>query len=113
MCVHHMVLTAFIGPKPEGKEARHRDGDPTNNALTNLRWSTHVENEKDKIGHGTHTRGERNGGAKLTQRQADSIRRRIANGEQARSIAREMGISEATVSRIKKGLRYAGRATLS
>lgn len=38
--VHVLVLTAFVGPKPEGTCARHGpDFDGTNNRLTNLRWA--------------------------------------------------------------------------
>lgn len=53
--VHHLVLEAFVGPKPDGTEACHGDGDASNNRLTNLRWDTHVSNEADKRSHGTHT----------------------------------------------------------
>lgn len=52
--VHHLVLTAFVGPRPPGSEACHADGDASNNALTNLRWDTHLANEADKRRHGTH-----------------------------------------------------------
>lgn len=52
--VHRMVLTAFIGPAPEGHEALHGDGDPANNRLENLRWGTRSENIRDSVRHGTH-----------------------------------------------------------
>lgn len=52
--VHHLALEAFVGPRPDGTEACHGDGDAGNNALTNLRWDTHGANELDKIRHGTH-----------------------------------------------------------
>lgn len=52
--VHHLVLETFIGPRPNGMECRHLDGNPTNNRLDNLKWGTHSENELDKIKHGTH-----------------------------------------------------------
>lgn len=38
--IHHLVLEAFVGPCPVGMVAEHLDHDLTNNALTNLRWST-------------------------------------------------------------------------
>jgi hypothetical protein len=48
-CVHRLVLSAFIGPRPEGMEARHwPDQTKTNCRLDNLRWDTHLENMKDK-----------------------------------------------------------------
>lgn len=52
--VHRLVLMAFVGPAPAGMEACHNDGDPSNNHLTNLRWDTHSENNRDQVRHGTH-----------------------------------------------------------
>lgn len=49
--VHHLVLEAFVGPRPEHMEARHLDGDHANNRLDNLSWGTKEENGKDKIRH--------------------------------------------------------------
>jgi hypothetical protein len=53
MYVHHVVLLAFVGPRPAGKQAAHGDGDRTNNALSNLRWATPKENTADRYRHGT------------------------------------------------------------
>lgn len=52
--VHRLVLEAFIGPCPEGKEALHGDGTPGNNRVANLRWGTKHENRMDSVRHGTH-----------------------------------------------------------
>ena len=52
--VHHLVLEAFVSPRPDGLEACHGDGDARNNAVSNLRWGTHKSNEADKLRHGTH-----------------------------------------------------------
>lgn len=63
--LHRLMLMAFVGPCPEGQEARHLDGDPANNrwapgdedetvaAGGNLIWGTHSENIRDKHRHGT------------------------------------------------------------
>lgn len=64
--ISHLVLLAFIGSRPAGAESAHGDRDKTNNTLTNLRWATHAANEADKIKHGTTSRGEQNGRARLT-----------------------------------------------
>lgn len=45
--VHRLVLTAFRGPCPTGKEGCHNDGDHTNNQLRNLRWDTHRNNQRE------------------------------------------------------------------
>lgn len=51
--VHALVALAFLGPRPDGEEIRHLDGDPSNNCVENLRYGTHAENVRDKIMHGT------------------------------------------------------------
>lgn len=52
--IHTMVLEAFDGPRPTPKhQARHLDGNNRNNAAENLAWGTKVENEADKLRHGT------------------------------------------------------------
>jgi len=33
-------MLAFVGPRPDGMEIIHKDGDPCNNALTNLEYGT-------------------------------------------------------------------------
>lgn len=53
--VHALILAAYVGPRPEGLEACHNDGDPANNHVSNLRWDTHASNMRDKIRHGTAT----------------------------------------------------------
>lgn len=50
---HVLVMTEFVGPRPEGMDIRHIDGDPGNNALSNLAYGTHSENMRDKRRHGT------------------------------------------------------------
>ena len=51
--VHRLVLAAHIGPCPDGMEVLHINGDPTDNRLTNLRYGTRSENNRDKVRHGT------------------------------------------------------------
>lgn len=51
--IHHLVLEAFVGPRPDGLETCHNDGVPANNWLTNLRWDTKPNNAKDRRVHGT------------------------------------------------------------
>ncbi len=52
--IHVLVLEAFVGPKPEGMQARHfPDRDKANNRLANLSWGTQEENSTDKVIHGT------------------------------------------------------------
>ena len=52
--VHSLVAEAFIGPRPEGAEVCHNDGNPANNRVDNLRYGTSSDNALDKVRHGTH-----------------------------------------------------------
>jgi hypothetical protein len=51
---HQLVIEAFVGPRPEGMECRHLNGDPADNRPENLMWGTASENTYDQVGHGTH-----------------------------------------------------------
>lgn len=57
--VHHLVLEAFVGPRPEGHEACHGNGDREDARLENLRWDTHSANIRDAVAHGSHGRTRR------------------------------------------------------
>src|SRR5690606_27606505 len=74
--VHALVAEAFIGPRPEGHQIAHNDGDRLNSRLENLRYATAAEIAVDQIAHGRAPRGSRNGRAKLTEGQVLEIRRR-------------------------------------
>ena len=50
--VHLIVAEAFLGPRPEGADIRHLDGDPTNNRVSNLAYGTRSENMIDRVAHG-------------------------------------------------------------
>ena len=46
--VHILVLETFIGERPDGMHACHRDDDPLNNKVDNLRWDTPRANRIDE-----------------------------------------------------------------
>lgn len=52
--IHRLVLTAFVGPCPEGMEGCHWNDDASDNRLSNLRWDTHSANTQDKLRNGNH-----------------------------------------------------------
>ena len=56
---HHVIMFAFVGPRPDGLECCHNDGNPANNRLENLRWDTLSSNHLDRVRHGTHTMSRR------------------------------------------------------
>lgn len=52
--VHTLVLEAFVGPRPEGLEARHHDDVREHNYPSNLVWGTRSENNYDRVRNGGH-----------------------------------------------------------
>jgi hypothetical protein len=103
--VAHLVLKAFVGPRPKGKECCHNDGNQSNNALSNLRWDTHVNNMKDQIAHGTASIGERHGMAKLTKADVLVIRA-IANNVTNQKIGERFKITGGQAWRIRSRLSW-------
>ena len=97
--VSRLVLLSFIGPCPEGMECCHfPDPNPKNNQLKNLRWGTHNSNEGDKKVHGTSNDGERNGSAKLNERQVRWIRKLYRTGAYSMSqLAKRYNITLGTI----------------
>ena len=96
-CVHDLVLRAFKGPPPEGHEGLHRDGDGSNNQLSNLRWGTRSENNRDIT---------RLGRRRLTLEQAVEARARHVAGETGVALAREFGTCRSNMSYILRGVYY-------
>ena len=52
--VHRLVALAFRGPRPEGAEVRHLDGDSLHCVAANLAYGTRSENQYDLVAHGRH-----------------------------------------------------------
>lgn len=57
--LHHLVLEAFVGPKPRGMQCRHINGDSLDNRLENLAWGTPSEDNNDRVRNGTHQHSSR------------------------------------------------------
>jgi hypothetical protein len=102
--VHTLVLNAFVGPRPAGHECRHLDGDPANNALTNLAWGTHAENYRDKVRHGSVLRGAKVSNSKLQEADVLAIR---ASSDTHKALAARFGIARSLVSTIRSGKAWA------
>ena len=99
--VHEMVCTAFHGPRPEGAQVRHLDGDPTNCEVGNLSWGTAKQNAADKIAHGRQVRGEAVHSARLSEQDVIAIRASV--GVSRRELARQHGVSVTTIYSVLAG----------
>jgi hypothetical protein len=110
--IHALVCEAWHGPRPEGMQVAHGDGDFLNNTPSNLRWATPRQNTQDRVAHGTHNirgdfRGERNGRAKLSLAQASEIKKITKSGSETISaLARKYQVSRYTIQGIRDGITW-------
>lgn len=94
--VHQLVALAFIGPRPEGKEVNHKDGNKKNNTPPNLEYVTRSENvlhSYTKLGNKA-ARGERCSGAKVTEAQAKKALAAIRAGAHIQTVSRRLGMNQ-------------------
>ena len=107
--VHRLVLSAFCGPCPEGYQSCHNDGNKDNNAISNLRYDTHIKNNHDKILHGTSGKGEKNAMAKLKTEQVYKIKELLLKDgsmNHIKQIANSYNVSHGIIYLIKAGKRW-------
>jgi calcineurin-like phosphoesterase family protein len=101
--VHSLVCTAFHGPRPDGMQVAHSDGNNMNNKAGNVRWATPIENRADQVQHGTQARvgprGATNSHAVLTEPLVAEIR--ASEGSTA-ELATLYGVSTSTIRDILK-----------
>lgn len=100
--VHTLVLTAFVGPRPPGNEARHGPNGRYDNSRPNLCWGTMQENHQDRVRDG----GEAKPAAKLSSADVLECRRRYAAGEKQVDLAREFGMSSGGLSQAITGVTW-------
>lgn len=100
--VHHLVLEAFVGPRPLGMVGCHFDDNRKNNTVDNLRWDTLLGNAADSIRNGRQRRGSQSGMAKLTEE--DVLKIRTLRGDvDPREIAKLYGVSWVLIYQICRG----------
>lgn len=105
--LHHMILSAFVGPRPEGMVACHNDDNCTNNRIENLRWDTKENNWKDEAKNDKFTVGEKNGQAILTKEQVIEIRNCYKKGKITHdSLAKKYGVNRITITNIITGVSW-------
>lgn len=107
---HRVVLEAFVGPRPEGCEARHLNGIRTDNRAENLQWGTPQQNFNDRRRHGTVVTRETSRWRRLSE---DNVRHAVElfkSGEMIKDIASVLGVDASHVSKILRGQEWSGVA---
>ncbi len=112
MRVHRLVSMAFIG-EPSKEMVNHKDGNKTNNILSNLEWATRSENELHAYYTGLKKSNEKHKKAivesnKKRRTLANDTVKYIRNSNKSQyELANELGISRANVGLIRQRKRYA------
>lgn len=104
--VHILVLEAFQGPRPEGLECCHSDGNSRNNNFWNLRWATRMDNIRDMQRHGTMPRGCRRHGSKLDETSVAELKRLKRSGVKTKPLSERFRVSGTTIRAIMRGLKW-------
>lgn len=106
--VHTLVLEAFVCKRPEGMQAAHLNGDPSDNRLKNLKWVTPKQNVAHQKLHGTHRSGSKIYGAKLNESQVLEIKKILKNKMKRYrpylfEIGKKFGVSREIIQKIRLG----------
>ncbi len=103
--VHRLVAMAFVSNiSPVSKKlVVHKDGDLSNNSYTNLQWCSAKElveiQKKNGVFVGT---SEERKTSKISKDEAMKIAQRLDSGEVAKDIAKEYGVSDMSITRIRQ-----------
>ena len=101
--VHQLVLLAFVGPCPPGKESGHRNGQRDDPRLDNLRYVTELENKADYLVHGTRLMGNTHPNRAIDTDIARAIDTRLREVSSYKQVADEFGVTVSLVSQIAIG----------
>lgn len=104
--VHRLIAITFIPNQRNLKEVNHKDGDKSNNAVSNLEWCTRGENNSHAYRTGLMPLrvGEKNGFSKLTNDEVlEILQLHKMYGTKQRAIAREYDVDHYTIARIING----------
>lgn len=100
-----LVAEAFIGPRPNGHEINHKDGNKLNDRPENLEWVTHQENGLHSWRIGTHKAvpnyGVKNGNSVLDSSKVKHIRELYATGLHShKSLGKMFDVDATTIGQI-------------
>lgn len=102
--VHKIMAEAFM-PNTENKQmVNHKDGDKSNYKLSNLKWTSFVENTKHAIDTGLfNPNGMGNGRSKLTDKEVKEIYKSTDNTQ---ILSEKYKVSKTTIKDIRAGRKW-------
>jgi len=98
--VHRIIADSFLGICPEGHEVNHKDGNPSNNHVSNLEYVTPQANSLHSCRVLMNHSGENNSKAKLTLLMVREI---LSSTEKHYVLANKYGVSISTVQDVRAG----------
>lgn len=103
--VHSLVMEAFIGPRPEGMDINHKNGNKQDNRLENLEYCSRSQNMAHAVRTGLMPppplkRGTSQHLARLNEEKVRHVRQWHSEGGGIAQIARHYDVGESTVRNI-------------
>lgn len=103
---HRVAYRLSGGQIPDGLMLLHSCDNPRCVNPAHLLPGTRRDNTRDAIGRGQHAVGEAHKNAKLSKHAVSTIRAALAAGVPGRYLARQFGVGESSISKIKLGLTW-------
>jgi len=108
--IHRLLLQTFKLTNNKKLEVNHKDGNKSNNLLSNLEWVTSKGNKKHAFETGLcdHRRGEKLRNAKLKNKDINKIRNLYSNGTTQKEIANKFKVGRSCINGIihKRGWKH-------
>lgn len=97
--VHELIALTFLGPRPDGYDVCHKNGNRSDNKIENLRYDSKAENQIDVY-------RQKSKRYKLYAKDVIEIRKQLKSGKSQRDIAKAFGVNQSLVTAINARRAY-------